>query len=663
MRMDSVPLPSTGLDGASRPGGVDRREATGSAFRDTEQRFRFLAENVSDVIWTFTPDLRVKYVSPSIFRLRGYTSEEVLGQRLEERMTPASLRHVLQVLAEETELEKLGTADPRRVRTLELELPCKDGSTVWTEMRISAARDETGQVVELLGVSRDITERRRAGEQLRLQAAALQAAVNAMVITDRHGAIQWANAAFARLTGYDVSEVVGQTPRVLKSGRQEDATYQELWSTITAGQPWEGRLVNRRKDGSLYTEQQTITPVKDAGGNITHFIGIKQDITQHERTQQELEQQREALHQSDKLAALASLLAGVAHELNNPLAVVVGRASLLESKLKDGPLAPGVMRLNEAAIRCGRIVKNFLALARQYPPERQNVNVDQIIQEALELLAYQLRVDNVSVTMDVAGDVPVLWADPHQLQQVLINLVTNAHSAMRGLPADRPRQLRVKAGVDVTRQRVFLEVADTGIGIPPEIRSRIFEPFFTTKPAGQGTGLGLSLCQGIVESHGGVIRVQSESGHGTTFRVELPMTRPHGEGDRHELATVPAISGKTMLVVDDEPDVAGLLADILAVDGNSVDTADNGIAALDRLRERTYDVILSDVWMPQMDGPGLYREMERCHPDLVGRMVFLTGDTLGHDCRDFLTRTGARSVVKPFVAEDVRRAVWEALQT
>jgi PAS domain S-box-containing protein len=661
--MDSIALPSTGLDGASRPGGIDRREATGSTFRDTEQRFRFLAENVSDVIWTFTPDLRVKYVSPSIFRLRGYTSEEVLGQRLEERMTPASLRHALQVLAEETELEKLGTADPRRVRTLELELPCKNGSTVWTEMRISGVRDETGQIIELLGVSRDITERRRAGEQLRLQAAALQAAANAIVITDRHGVIQWANAAFTRLTGYDVSEVVGQTPRLLKSGRQEAETYQELWSTIGAGQPWEGRLVNRRKDGSLYSEQQTITPVKDADGNITHFIGIKQDITQHERTQQELEQQREALHQSDKLAALASLLAGVAHELNNPLAVVVGRASLLESKLKDGPLAPGVTRLNEAAIRCGRIVKNFLALARQYPPERQNVNVDQIIQEALELLAYQLRVDTVSVTMDVAGDVPVLWADPHQLQQVLINLVTNAHSAMRGLPADRPRQLRVTAGVDATRQRVFLEVADTGIGIPPEIRSRIFEPFFTTKPAGQGTGLGLSLCQGIVESHGGVIRVQSEPGHGTTFRVELPMTRPHGEGDRHELATVPAISGKTMLVVDDEPDVAGLLADLLAGDGNSVDTADNGITALDRLRERNYDLILSDVRMPQLDGPGLYREMERCHPDLVGRMVFLTGDTLGHDCRDFLVRTGVRSVVKPFVAEDVRRAVWEALRT
>jgi CheY-like chemotaxis protein len=246
---------------------------------------------------------------------------------------------------------------------------------------------------------------------------------------------------------------------------------------------------------------------------------------------------------------------------------------------------------------------------------------------------------------------------------VLVNLVTNAHYAMRGLPPGRPRQLRLASGVDATRQRVFLEVTDTGPGIPPDIQSRIFEPFFTTKPPGQGTGLGLSLCQGIVEGHGGVICIQSQPGEGVTFRVELPVTRPPAGGMAlRERMAAPSISGKTMLVVDDEPDVAGVLADVLTVDGNSVDTAENGIAALEKLRGRHYDLILSDLRMPELDGPGLFAEVERLHPDLLARMVFLTGDTLGPESRDFLARTGARSVVKPFVIEDVRRVVWEAFQ-
>jgi len=647
---------------AARYGGERKRAE--AALRDSERRYRLLAENVTDVIWTFSPGLGVKYVSPSIFRLRGYTVEEVLAQGPEERLTPASLQHVRQALAEEAERERSGTADPQRIRTLELELPCKDGSTVWTEMRISGVRDSAGRIVELLGISRDITERRRAEQQVRLQAAALEAAANAILITDRNGVIEWVNAGFTRLTGYELSEAVGQTPRLLRSGRQDAATYQELWTTIRAGRSWEGRLLNRRRDGTLYPEHQTITPVKGADGKISHFIAIKQDITQQERIQQELERQREALHQSDKLAALASLLAGVAHELNNPLAVVVGRASLLESKFKDGPLARQLGQLNEAAIRCGRIVKNFLALARQYPPEHQEIQLDQIVHDALELLAYHLRVDNVEVTLDLAPGLPMLWADPHQLHQVLVNLVTNAHFAMRGLPPGRPRQLRLTSGVDAARRRVFLEVADTGPGIQPEIQSRIFEPFFTTKPPGQGTGLGLSLCQGIVEGHGGVISLQSQFGEGTTFRVELPVTRsPAGETALRERKAVPSISGKTMLVVDDEPDVAGMLADVLTVDGNRVDTADNGITALEKLSGRKYDLILSDLRMPELDGPGLYAEVERRHPDLLPRMVFLTGDTLGPESRDFLARTGARSVVKPFVVEEVRRVVWEAFQT
>src|SRR5213594_4393447 len=225
------------------------------------------------------------------------------------------------------------------------------------------------------------------------------------------------------------------------------------------------------------------------------------------------------LLQSEKVATMGSLLAGVAHELNNPLAVLTGHAHLLREGAKDESLAARAEKIRAAADRCARIVRNFLALARQQPPERRDVRLDQVVQEAVELLAYELRTSNVEVVPELAGDLPVVWADAHQLHQVVVNLLANAHQAMRHMDAGRRITIRTR----LERERLLLEVIDTGPGIPAEIQSRIFEPFFTTKPQGEGTGLGLSLCRRTLEEHGGTITVESEVGHGATFRLELPV--------------------------------------------------------------------------------------------------------------------------------------------
>ncbi|MBI2494184.1 MAG: response regulator [Candidatus Rokubacteria bacterium] len=353
---------------------------------------------------------------------------------------------------------------------------------------------------------------------------------------------------------------------------------------------------------------------------------------------------------------MSGMLAGVAHELNNPLTVIVGQTLLLRRAVEGGALAARAGKIGLAAERCTRIVRNFLALAREYPPEHQEVALDQIVREAVELLAYQLRVDNVEVVLNPAGDLPALWADPHQLHQVVINLLTNAHHAMREVAA--PRTLTLVTRADPARRRVLLEVSDTGAGIPSEIQGRIFEPFFTTKPPGQGTGLGLSLCQGIVENHGGSIRVASEPGRGATFVVELPVQSPPAGGPpAPSTEALPATPGQAILVVDDEPEVANILAEMLAAEGHRVTTAANGALALDALHQGAYDIILSDVRMPELDGPGLYRELERQHPHLVRRLVFLTGDTLSPETREFLDRARAPSLSKPFDAEEIRRLI------
>ena len=331
------------------------------------------------------------------------------------------------------------------------------------------------------------------------------------------------------------------------------------------------------------------------------------DITARLQTEAQGLRQREILFQSEKLATMGQLLAGVAHELNNPLSIVMGQAALLQYVIRDKQQAEQAKKIVQAAERCARIVQNFLALARQQPPERHLVDVNQVVREVVELFAYPLRVDNVDVRFMLAPDLLVVWGDAHQLYQVVVNLVTNAHQAMREVAA--PRHLTLVTGMDAEGHQVWLEVRDTGPGVAAAAQEHIFEPFFTTKLPGMGTGLGLSLCREIVAEHGGTIRLGQAEPQGAVFRVTLPVEAPHGATLAETPPTwVPTIRGKRVLVVDDEPGVAGVVAEVLALDGHVVETAAHGGAALAKVGAQTYDLILSDIRMPDVDGPSFYRE-------------------------------------------------------
>jgi CheY-like chemotaxis protein len=277
------------------------------------------------------------------------------------------------------------------------------------------------------------------------------------------------------------------------------------------------------------------------------------------------------------------------------------------------------------------------------------------------LLASPLRVDSVEVVWALAKEVPILWADTHQLHQVVVNLVANAHQAMREVPG--PRRLTVASGVSAGGGWVWIEVRDTGPGVAEELEGRIFEPFFTTKPPGVGTGLGLSLCQGIVEGHGGKIGLVRGQDRGAVFRVELPVEGPEGTDVAVVTEAPMATRGARILVVDDEPGIAGVLAEVLQLDGHVVETVGNGEAALGKLALGRYELILSDIRMPELDGPSLYRELERRDPRFLRRMIFLTGDTLSPGTREFLEKTGAPCLSKPFTLSDVREIVQRVLQT
>jgi PAS domain S-box-containing protein len=413
-----------------------------------------------------------------------------------------------------------------------------------------------------------------------------------------------------------------------------------------------GREVWVRSEGAV---------ILDDAGQPPRIQGIMIDVTERKRAEEELQRQREALFHAEKVTTMGQILAGVAHELNNPLAVVASYTELLREMTLDGLMAERVEKVYRSVQRCARIVKNFFALARQHPTERQQVQLNDIITETMELLAYSLRVDGIDLRIDLGEQLPALWADPHQLHQVIVNLVSNAHRALREVT--RARRLTLSTSYDVSQSRIVLTVGDTGLGIPPELKARIFEPFFTTKPAGQGTGLGLPLCQGIVEGHGGTMRVESTPGEGSLFVIELPITRaPVTASEMQVTATQGSLQGRAILVVDDEPEVAEVIAEVLSIDGYQVDTAGNGVAALRKVAERTYDLIFSDLRMPELDGPGLYHELERHHPALCRRVVFLTGDTLTPETQAFLAGVPVPTVSKPFTLAEIRRITQHMLQ-
>ena len=393
--------------------------------------------------------------------------------------------------------------------------------------------------------------------------------------------------------------------------------------------------------------------------NLLQTRGLYLALQQQNRAlEQRVQERTQRLLQMEKLSAMGQLLAGVAHELNNPLAVISGQTQLLRLSSQAAPIASRLEKIAKAADRSVRIVRNFLALARERPPERTRVDINTVVREGVELLAYELRTDNIDVVWDLAPELPVLSADPHQLHQVVVNLAANAYHAMLGTRG--PRTLRLSTRALADRPWVRLEVGDTGTGIAPEHVEHIFEPFFTTKPPGKGTGLGLSLSFGIVQDHEGTIQVESQLGVGTTFAIELPVgTLP--ARTRVEASAAPAAaqaSGpKRILVVDDEGDVATLLADLLQADGHQVETAVNGEVALEMLGRQAYDAILSDTKMPVLDGQGFYTQLERRHPALCRRIAFLTGDVLSAEKRAFLAETGAPTLMKPFGLDEVRKIV------
>jgi two-component system NtrC family sensor kinase len=414
-----------------------------------------------------------------------------------------------------------------------------------------------------------------------------------------------------------------------------------------------------RADGSRLPIELAIAEVRLPERRL--FTAYLRNLTEVKSSAAEIERQRDALHQSEKLSALGSLLAGVAHELNNPLSIVIGHAVMLRDEAeeaKPSELATRAQKIQNAAERCARIVRTFLAMARQRSTERRAIALGSVVRGALELLGYGLRTSGIEVEATIADDLPDVWADEDQLHQVVLNLLVNAQQALEVAP--RPRRLAVTLAADGPRARAVLRVADNGPGVPEDIRSRIFDPFFTTKPTGTGTGIGLAVSRGIVEAHGGSLRLDPAPARGAVFILELPAAPPDAGAEPYPggaRGAPAAAATRRALIVDDEPDIAGMLAQILARQGFRADVATGGREALRLVAAHDYDAILCDLRMPDLDGPAFYQFLEAERAHLCARTVFVTGDTLGQAASRFVAASGRPVIEKPFVPDEVRRVV------
>jgi signal transduction histidine kinase/PAS domain-containing protein len=385
------------------------------------------------------------------------------------------------------------------------------------------------------------------------------------------------------------------------------------------------------------------------------IVSNTRDLSEEIAVQEELANQRELLFQNEKMSALGELLAGVAHELNNPLSVVVGHSLMLREETDDPDIVQRIEKISRSAERCAKIVKTFLAMARQRPAKMEPLDVEALIASAADVSGFGLAGASIRIDRHVAADIPVIRADPEQITQVLINLIINAEQAIT--KSGKGSRIDIAARFDQARRVLEISVADDGPGIPESLRPRIFEPFFTTKDVGDGTGIGLAFCHRIVHSHHGQIWLDPAYRSGSRFVLTLPLRSDLTEAAAANQASTASSSHTRILVVDDEPDVAELIAEVLRKDGCTVIHASSGKRAVELMRQQPFDILLSDLNMPEMDGRGLFEAVREHFPRLLDGTAFITGDTMGPTSQAFLGEANRPYLEKPISPEELRGLV------
>ncbi len=633
------------------------------ALGESERVLTTLVSNVPGMVYRCRNDRdrTMLFLSDGCRDVTGYHRSDLLGSRdvsYAELIIPPDRdrvwSEVQQALRDDRPFELT-----YRIRTA-------DGDERWVWERGVAVRKAEEDDVLLEGFIADITDRRRAEQVNALLATAVEHAGEGILITDRNGTILYANPALESITGYSRKDLVGLNPRIFKSGEHDTGFYKDMWDTLSRGEVWSARLINRRRDGTLYEERQTISPVRDADGNTVNYVAVKRDVT-------EIVSLENQLRHTQKLDAIGKLAGGIAHDFNNLLMAIMGHCELMLGQTEEGsPQYKDLLEIKNSTIRAAALTRQLLAFSRRQVVEPRLLDLNMIISEMKTMLERLIGTE-VELIARLDAELGPVRADASQIEQVIMNLVVNGRDAMPygGKLVIETANVELDesyaaAHVDVEPgPYAMLAVSDTGTGIQKAIQPRVFEPFFSTKGGEKGTGLGLSTVYGIVKQSGGSIWLNSEPGRGTTFKIYLPLA---GDSDRPtasaavRLRGAPARSEEAVLVVENDAHVHGSMAEKLGRAGYLVLEAKGPEDALGLCREfpERIGLMVADLRLPGTTGPELAERIRTFRPEL--RAIYISGHVessalgpeppAGDDCY----------LQKPFATETLLRRVHELLQ-
>lgn len=631
------------------------------ALVESEERFRLLAEYSPQIIYLCRNDANYSmlFLNHAIEFISGYARELFLTGQMPfiELYHPDDRAGIVRDVDE--------AVAHNRPFKLTYRMCCKDGSVRWMEEYGGIVPMADGEIL-LVGTIHDITERREEAIERERLFMAIEQLAETVLITDAHGAIQYVNAGFEQSSGYAREEAIGQNPRMLKSGKQDEAFYQAMWQEISSGRTWTGTLHNRRRDGTEYEEEAIISPIRDATGRITNYVAVKRDVT----TERTLHKQ---LIQSQKMEAVGLLAGGIAHDFNNLLTVIMSAAGFLQSALpEDAPGHDDVEEILKSARRAAELTRQLLAFSRRQIMVPKHVDLNHVVAN-MERLLRRVVPENIQLDFVYHQAPLAVRVDAGQLEQVILNLVVNARDALgekgrlsvataRAVPRPRDCAMFVDQSASFDAEMAVIRVLDNGCGISEDKLPHIFEPFYSTKPVGAGTGLGLPTAQGIARQHGGAISVESRVGEGTTMHVFIPLDKETNlEAEDIEQASLTLKGEETLLVVEDEPGVRRVIMRMLSDAGYTIILAESGAEALEKARahEGPIHLLLSDMVMPSMSGAEVAEQVRALYPDI--KVLFASGYPESH-----LTQAGldvdARSLIrKPFNRAELAKAIRELL--
>ena len=628
------------------------KEAEAALFA-SEEKFRLFFEEASDAIFIIDAKGIILVANDEACLRYGFSHGELIGKPIQEFDATT---------AKDLMAEQIAIVLKKGAATFVSKHRRKDALPLPVEVNARLIVFEGKKVI--LAVARDISERKKNEAHLRQLSIAVEQSPASILICDRNGIIEYVNPHFTALTGYTLEELIGKTPGILKSGETSHETYEKLWHTILAGGEWRGEFHNRKKDGELYWEEALIAPIRDEAGTITHFIAIKEDISERK----ELEGQ---LRHAQKMDAIGQLAGGVAHDFNNILTAVIGYASIMHIKLPVGsPLKKNAEQIMETAERGARLTQGLLAFSRKQVSHPRIIDLNEIPRR-IEQLLLRLISENITLQLDLAPRLLPILADSIEIEQVLMNLATNARDA---LPNGGKIVVTTSAltldlafaqahGFVQPGDYALLTFSDNGQGMDEELSKRIFEPFYTTKEIGKGTGLGLSIVYGIIKKHQGYILCHSDSGSGTTFQLYFPLlaAAPETAIPLPEADEIGPSERAIILLAEDSDSARTMMKDILEEFGYVVLAARDGEEAIELYHRHrdNIDLLFLDVMMPKLKGREVYDVVRRLDPTV--KILFCSGydDEKVHQQGGVTKEMNFLS--KPFTPKDLLMKIREVL--